>query len=326
MLGRRLLCAFVFTQFVVHAAPSLAQGEAAAWPQRNVRLILPFGAGSGADIAARLLSDRLQPKWKQAIVIENRPGGDALLSLGAFASAKDDHVLFFGPTSVYLVHPYKHANLPYDPDKDLVPIVQIAKTQIVVGVPTVMPVTSLQDFVSYVRKNEGTLNYATTPGFSEFVFDGFLREQRLKMSKVPYRDIVQAPNDLAENRLQALMQAHAVIMPQVQAGRAKLIAIADSQRSALAPTVPTVHESGFPSLECVALLAAYGPRDMPLPLREKIAADVVEILKDPTIDARMRAAGNVTAPGGPAELAKAVARQKEQVARIAQVLGVAKLK
>ncbi len=303
-----------------------AQSTAGAWPQRNVRLILPFGAGSGADIAARLLSERLQSKWKQAIVVENRPGGDALLSIGAFVSAKDDHVLFWGPTSVYLVHPYRHANLPYDPDSDLVPVVQIAKTQVVIGVPAAMPVSSLKDFVAHVKANAGKLNYATTPGFSEFVFDGFLKENDLLMSKVPYRDIVQAPVDLAENRLQALMQAHAVILPQVQAKRVKLLGIADTQRSTLDPDVPSVHEAGFPSLESIALLGAYGPKGMPLELRKRIAEDITAELNDPAVDTRLRASGNVPAPGGPEELAKSVARQKAQVAGIAKVLGVSKLK
>ena len=310
----------------LHAPVAEAQGTAQTWPQRNVRLILPFGAGSSTDVVARLLGERLQAKWGHAVVVENRPGGDGLLSIGGFVQANDDHTLFFGSTSVFLVHPYQHANLPYDAERDLLPIVKISKTLLVVAAPAALPAANLKEFVALVRASGGQMNYAMTPGFTEFVFDGFLREQGLVMSKVPYRDIVQAPTDLGEGRIQILMVSHTVASPQIQAGRVKLLAVADRQRSDLAPDVPSVLEAGYPSLVSVSNIGVFGPRGMPIDLRRRIASDVIALVKEPAIAERLRGAAQVVDPGGPEEFAEGIARQNEQVAGIAKLLGVIRQK
>ena len=318
--------ALVLAALGLHAPAAEAQGEARAWPQRNVRLILPFGAGSSTDIVARLLGERLQARWGQAVVVENRPGGDGLLSIGTFVSANDDHTFFFGPSSVYLVHPYLHANLPYVFESDMLPIVKLSKTLLVLAAPATLPADDMKQFVALVRASDGKMNYGMTPGFTEFVFQGFLREQALVMSKVPYRDIVQAPIDLGEGRIQILGVSHSVALPQVQAGRVKLLAVADAKRSPLAPDVPSVHESGFPSLESVSILGAYGPRGMALDLRVRVAGDFIALAKEPAIAERLRAAAQDIDPAGPEEFAAAIAQQHTQVAAIARLLGIAKQK
>jgi tripartite-type tricarboxylate transporter receptor subunit TctC len=101
------------------ASNVLAQAATTNWPERNVRFILPFGAGSSNDIVSRILGEQLQAKWGKAVVVENRPGGDGILSITTFISSADDHVFLFAPTSVYLVHPYTHPNLPYDVTRDM---------------------------------------------------------------------------------------------------------------------------------------------------------------------------------------------------------------
>ena len=244
------------------------------------------------------------------------------LSLSAFVSANDDHTFFFSPTSVFIVHPYQHASLPYDAERDLVPIVRLSRTLLVLAAPAVLPASNLQEFVALVRARPGELNYAMTPGFTEFVFDGFMREQGLKMSKVPYRDIVQAPTDLGENRIQILGVSHTVALGQVQAGRVKLLAVADAKRTDMAPGTPSVTEQGFPSLESVSMLGAWGPRGMPLELRQRIAADFVALLQDPAIAERMWGAAQVLDPGGPEEFARAIASVRNRVGEIAKLLGV----
>ena len=302
--------------------PAAAQIETRPWPQRNVRLILPFGAGSSTDIMARLLAERLQPKWGQSIVVENRPGGDGLVSITAFIQANEDHTFFFIPTSVYIVHPYVHANLPYDAERDLVPIVKLSSTLLVYAAPAVLPANDLKEFVALVRANPGKMNYGMTPGFTEFVFDGFLREQGLAMAKVPYRDIVQAPTDLGENRIQILGVSHSVALSQAQAGRVKLLAVAFSKRSDLAPKTPSVVEAGFPTLQSVSLVGAWGPRGMPLDLRRRIAADFIQQASDPEIARRLRAAAQMLDPTGPEEFAEGLRQLNAQVAGVAKLVGV----
>ena len=140
--ARRLTCTFMlaalFTPLFV-AAPGAAQ----SWPTRSVKFILTLGPGSGADIGARLLADRLTKKWDQPIVIENRPGGDGILAINAFVSAQDDHVLLFAPSSSFIGHPYQHDNLPYKPD-DLAPIARVSNTVIGISVPMGLPVKDAQ--------------------------------------------------------------------------------------------------------------------------------------------------------------------------------------
>jgi tripartite-type tricarboxylate transporter receptor subunit TctC len=299
-----------------------AQDASKRWPQRSVRFILPFGAGSSTDIIARILGERLQTKWDKPVVVENRPGGDGILSITSFTSSADDHVFFFAPTSVYLVHPYTHATLPYDAARDLAPIVRLSKTVLVQAAPASLSANNLKEFIELARANPGKMNYGQTPGFQEFVFDGFLREQGLSVSKIPYRDIVQASTDLAENRIQILGVAYQVVLPQLQAGRVKLLGISDRVRSELSPETPSVAEQGFPTLESVSMVGVYGQPSMSLELRKQIAADFLALVADPAIVSRMKAAGQGMDPAGPEAFAAAIAEQHAQVAGIATRLGI----
>ena len=115
----------------IPAMPSAAQ----TWPQRTVKFVLPLGAGSGVDIGARLFADRLSIRWGQPVVVENRPGGDALVAIGAFVGAHDDHVLLYSPSGSFTAHAYLHDNLPYKPS-DLLPIARVSNTVIAIAVPT----------------------------------------------------------------------------------------------------------------------------------------------------------------------------------------------
>jgi tripartite-type tricarboxylate transporter receptor subunit TctC len=185
----------VFAAMSAWAAPACA-GD---WPTRTVRLILTLGAGSGADSGARLLSDRLTRTWGQPIVVENRPGGDGIVAISAFVNANDDHVLLVSPSSSFTAHPYLHASLPYKPG-DLAPIVRVSNTMLAIGVPA--SVKSFADVVSMARAQPGKLNWAGGTGAIDFLFTGFLKSYGLTMNKVPYRNVVEAMNDLGEGRVQ----------------------------------------------------------------------------------------------------------------------------
>jgi tripartite-type tricarboxylate transporter receptor subunit TctC len=302
--------------------PASAQKPAQAWPLRTVKFILPLGPGSGVDLTARLLAERLQKRWGQAVVIENRPGGDGIVAIGAFVAAADDHQLLYCPTGSFTAHPYLRANLPYDAKLDLLPIARVTSTIIAVGVPASAKIDSLADFVERARAEPGKLNGAVVPGYTELVFDGFVKSSGLSLAKVPYRDIVQAATDLGENRIQIMVSALAILRPQVDAKRIKLIAITGRERTELAPDVPTAVEAGFPSMAAEGLVGLFGPRAMELGLRERIAADVIAAIIDPELAARLVATAQVLKPGGPAELSHSVAEQTEQIAAIAKTLGI----
>lgn len=317
-MQRPLFVLSLLAPLILWATPSAAQ----AWPQRTVRFFVPLGAGAGVDIGTQLLADRLAPRWGQSVVVENRPGGDGIVAISAFVNARDDHVLLASPTSSFTAHPYLHDNLPYKPS-DLAPITRVSNTIITLAVPASMQVASLADLFALARAQPGKLNWAGVTGALDFLFAGFLKSEGLNITKVPYRNPVEAANDLAEGRVQVYEAAYAIVRPQLQAGKIKLLAVTNSVRSPAAPDVPTVKEAGFPALTLDGLVGFFGSPEMPMALRERIAADVRAVVAaDPAIEARLTATGQVLNLGGPAEFAAATDEQRAKLAAVAKALGI----
>ena len=150
---------------------------------------MPFGPASGADITARLVADRLAARWGKPVVVENRPGGDGLVAIGAFIGANDDHTLLFGPAGTFAVHPYEHEKLPYDAERDLLPIASVTTIILAVSASGSLNVGSLGELVALIRAQPGKLNAAAANGNADFLLFGFLKSSGLQVAKVPYRDI-----------------------------------------------------------------------------------------------------------------------------------------
>ncbi|MFL5053077.1 MAG: Bug family tripartite tricarboxylate transporter substrate binding protein [Xanthobacteraceae bacterium] len=302
---------------VAGAMPAAAQ----KWPQRAVKFIVPLGPGSGVDIGTRLVADKLSKKWGQPTVVENRPGGDGLLAMNAFVTGNDDHVLLASPSSSFTHHPHVYRNLSYKPS-DLVPIARLSNTIIAVAVPTSLPVKSLADVAAMARAEPGKLNWAGTTGGVDFVVAGFLKTAGLDMSKVPYRNPVEAANDVAAERVQLYAAAYAIVRPQLQAGKLKLIAVTNSARAPTLPDLPTAKEAGFPDLTFDGLVGFFGWAGMPTELRDSIAADIREAAADPVIEERLSLTGQVPNPGGPTEFHAAIEAQRARLAQAAKDLGI----
>ena len=210
-----------------------------AYPERTVRFILPYGAASASDTTARLFADRLSTKWGKPVVVENRPGGDGIVSMQAFVAANDDHTLWFGPAGAFTVLPYQHDTLPIDPYHDLNPIVSVSDVVLAISMPVSMHVDTVAQLVALARSEPGKLNAAAASGISDFLLFGFFKNLGLEVAHVPYRDIMQAPGDLAEARIQVLASSLAVPQPLAHAGRLKILAVTSKQR---APGEPAIGE------------------------------------------------------------------------------------
>ena len=296
--------------------------QAQNWPTRSVRFILTLGPGSGTDIGGRLLADRLTKKWGQAVVIENKTGGDGIIAIGAFVSAKDDHILLLSPTSSFTAHPFLHDNLPYKPE-DIAPIARVSNTFVGITVPTASPANSLDELIALLRSKPGELNWAGVTGANAFMFEAWLNSNKLDMKKVPYRNAIDAGRDLAENRVQAYQSAVAIAQPQIEAGKIKLLALLNSTRTPAYPNVPTVAQAGHPGLTIDGLVGLFGPPTMPMALRERIAADIKEVMEsDPIIKDRLTKTGQAFNPGGPAEFGASTEFQRAQVAAAATAIGL----
>ena len=314
----RLFLCFVATIFV--GSPGHAQ-PSGQWPQRPIRFIIPLGPGSGVDITARLLADKLAVKWGQPVVVENRPGGDAFLAITAVLNAHDDHVLLFAPASTFTAHSLLHDRLPYYP-KDLTPIARVTNTLIALGVPTDLNVSTVKELATRIKTEPGKLNYASVTGANDLLFAAWLKTENLDMAKVPYKDAVQAINDLAEGRIHAFVGAYAIMRPRVQAGKVKVIALTNRQHAKALDDIPTASEAGYKLLEFDGLVGLLGPRDFPKTVGDRIAADIREIVTDPQIESRLTATGQVVNPGNAAEFATALQDQVATVKKIGETLGV----
>jgi len=315
----RHLFALALALIAVSAGTLMAAAET-KWPTRPVRFILTLGAGSGSDIGARLLADRLSQRWGQPVVVENRPGGDGLVAINAFVTAHDDHVLLFAPSSSFTAHPFLHDNLPYQPS-DLVPITRVSNTIITISVPSSLNVGSLKELAATARAEPGKLNWAGVTGALDFIFAGWLKQEGLNINKVPYRNPVDAANDLAEGRVQVYESALAIVRPQLQSGKIKLLAVTNSVRAPTEPNLPTVAEAGYPALTIDGLVGLFGPTGMPLELRQHITADIRAVV-DPTIEDRLTTTGQLTNIGGSEEFGKSVDEQRAKVAAFAKELGI----
>ncbi len=305
--------ALVISSLAAATIPADAQTPAKDWPQRNVTMILPLGPGSGVDITTRLLADKLSAKWGKPVVVENRPGGDAIVAINAFVSANDDHTFLMAPTSTFTAHPLLHAKLPYQPD-DLVPVARATNTIIAIGVPASLGVNTLADFVKLAKEKPGQLNYAGTTGAVDFVVSGWLKEAGVDVAKIPYKDGVQALNDLAEGRIQIYGAAYAIMRPQVASGKVKALALMNAQRAPALPDTPTAKEAGSPSLTLDGLVGLFGSKKMSPELRDRIAADVVEAASDPEVVKKLTPMGQVVRPGPAAEFAAEIAEQRKVIA------------
>jgi len=304
-------------------AVTAAAAAAPAWPVRPVRLILTLGAGSGTDIGARLLAERLAKRWGQPVVVENRPGGDGIVAINAFVSAHDDHVLLFSPSSAFTAHPFLHDNLPYKPS-DLVPITRVSNTIIAISVPVGLPVDTLDDLVALAHSEPGKLNWAGVTGAHEFVFAGWLKRRGLNMTEVPYRNPVDAANDLAEGRVQVYHAALAIVRPQLEAGKIKLLAVTNTVRAPSEPKIPRAEEAGYPALTLDGLVGLFGPTGMPLELRERITSDI-RAVTDATLEDRMTITGQLMNIGGPEDFARSIDEQRALIAASAKELGIQRL-
>ena len=302
---------------LVLVPPSMGQ----TWPQRPVKFIVTLGPGSGVDFGTRLLGDRLSKRWGQPVVIENRPGGDAIVAVTAVTSANDDHVLLASPTSALTAHPYILQQMPYQ-DSDLLPIARGWNTVIVIAVPTSMDVKTMRDLVAMTHANPGKLNWAGTTGAIDFLFAGFLKKNNLDMARVPYRNPQDAANDVATGRIQVTEASLATLRPQLQAGKIKMLASTNSVRPPTHPEVPTVTEAGYPELTLDGLVGFFGPQGMSLALRERIAADMRDVVQESDFVEKLSVTGQIANAGGPAEFAAAIKEQRERLAVAAKELGL----
>jgi len=313
------------TNAIAAGIVSLALTGAAAaqsWPHKPVHFIVSLGPSSGADIGARLYADRLTKMWGHPVVVENRPGGDGVIAINAVIQAKDDHTLLWGPTANFVGHPYSLDKLPYDP-KELVPVARVSGTVVTLGVPASMNVNSLKDVLATAKEKRGWLNWTTAVTMTDIILEGFFKTQGIEAAQVRYKQPAEALNDLISERLHFYSSAYAIVRPQVQAGKVKLLAV-QARNRVPGLDLPTVAELGFPGLNFEGLVGIIAARSSNLPTaaRDRIGADIKAVSQDPLIAERLASTAQLNVPGTAEEFAASIDDQVKQLAAAAKLLGL----
>jgi tripartite-type tricarboxylate transporter receptor subunit TctC len=290
------------------------------WPARTVKIIVPFSAGSANDVSARLYADGLAKRWGKPVIVENKPGADAIVGGGAFANARDDHTLLYGTASMITVSPLLQEVLPYDPSRDLVPISSTASSIFVIAVHDQLPVRSLPELAQLARSKPAELSWSSGPSLPHFVFAAMLARHALRQVFIPYRDATTQQMDFGEGRVQILSHALLAVRGPVAAGKARILAVTSPSREPGLPYVPTVAEVGFPEMEIEGLTGLFGWRDMPPALRDRISVDVQTVAGDSSVRSRIEAGGQRVLGSTPDEFSAAIERQRSRVQQIGRIV------
>lgn len=280
------------------SAAALGAGTAAAaesYPSRPVKLIVPFPAGGPLDFTARLLADRLSAAMKQPFVVENRPGASGHLGTEAVAkAAPDGYTLLFVLDTPLTVSPSLYPELAFDPARDFTPIATAARFSLTLVVHPSIPVNSLAEFVAYAKaRKDQPVIYGSGGGRGDpghLTMEYFRMRAGFEGVHVPYKGNSQVVMDLVGGQLQAGFLATPGVLPHVQEGGLKALAISSSRRASLAPDIPTVAESGYPGFEVGFYQAMLAPAGVPEPIRLMLEREVHNALQSPEVQARLRAA------------------------------------
>ena len=293
--------------------------RADTWPARTVHVVIPFSPGTGSpDAAARMLADGLGKRWKQAVVVENRPGADTMLATRAFLEMHDGHSLLFTSHSTFTIVPLLHAKVPYDPVGDVRPVSLAVEDFLAVVTAPALGVGALSDFVRLARQKPTSLNFYAVPGAPYLAYLAFQKRAGIETTFVAYNNPTNAIADLSEGRIHIAVMPVASVLGAAQAGKIKILAVTNEQRTPAAPDIPTVKEAGYPESTFGGFLGLFGPKDMPMALREQIASDVRYILREPDVQERLTTVGLIARGTTPAEFERVMDAQRQRWSAVAR--------
>ena len=276
-----------------------ASGWAQAYPNKPIRLIVPFPAGGATDILARALSQKFGEKIGQSVVVENRPGAGG--TIGADAASKaapDGYTLLLATSSTHSIGPAINPKIPYNAEADFTPLAYVASSPNIVVVANTLPVKSMRELIAYARKNPGKLNYASSGNGTivHLTTEYFKAQSDTFILHIPYRGTALAIPDLVSGKVDVLFDSFVTSMPHVKDGKLRALAVTSARRSVLAPDLPTVAET-LPGFDSITWFGLYGPKGMPLELAGKVNQAVNAALADADVKERFARLGAEPAGG-----------------------------
>jgi len=297
-------------------APSFAQP---AWPARPVKLVIPFPAGSSPDLIGRLVAEPLAQSLGQPIVIDNRPGAGGNVGTGAVARAEPDGYTFvFTIQGPLATAPLLSRNLGYDPAKELAPVSLIATSPNVLVVDPGLGARSVAEFVRVARQRRGELNYGSVGNGSaaHLAMELFKARAGVELVHVPYQGFPQVVNAILAGQVQAGFMVPGIAMGQVRAGKLAPLGVTTLGRAASLPELPTVAEQGYPGFEAISWQAVLAPARTPKAVIDRVAGELVRIVKSPDVRGRMLAQYFSAAGTAPEALAGLMKSERERWAQV----------
>ena len=288
---------------VLVALPVQPAVAADAYPQKPIRLVVPFSPGGGTDLLARAVSDRLTEVLAVAVIIDNRAGAGSTIGTAMVARAAPDGYTYLFTSASYTFAPNFYRDLPYDPIKDFKPITMFGSLPNVLVVHPSMPVKSVKELLALARKRPGEIHYGSAGRGSNvhLTTELFLYMAGIKMTQVPYKGMGPAQIGVVSGEVQVLLPAFQSIYPFVKSGQVRALALTTKQRSPLLPDLPTIDESGVPGYDKSAWFGLFAPAAVPDPVVSRMYQAVAKVLKDPEIVKRLAAEGAVARGQPPAE-------------------------
>ena len=290
-------------RLAVAAALALAAGAAAAqeFPSKPIRIIVPYAAGGSSDIQTRLVAQRMGERIKQPLVVENRPGGNAVIGVNAVArSPADGYTIGFMnlPAASHVFN----KDLPYNSDKDFQPLAGLYRAVYALAVSTNLPVKTLKEFVDYAKANPGKLNFAQQAITARLTMEMLMHTAGIKLVPIQYKGTAPSLQAMLVNEIQAMIDLGGVFGTLSQQGKARVLAITGDQRLPQLPDVPHMAELGYPQMRTALTVGFWGPAGMPTAVVSQLNAALVEAIRSPDVAARMNQDGVTPFPSSPDEL------------------------
>ena len=289
------------------------------YPNKPITIIVPFGPGSGSDLIARIIGQRLGSVLGQSVIIENKLGANA--AIGAESVAKSDpdgYTLFFTTAGAVVINPHMRANLPYDPIKDFAPITLVVNTMEVLVVKSDTPMKSATDLVAFAKSRPDGIAMASTGVGSppHLALELFKSSSGANVLHVPYRGAAPAVTDVVGGQVHAMFADLPVLMPQIRGGTLRPIGVGSKRRASVLPDVPTLDEQGIKDVYADNWYALFAPAKTPAPVIARLNAAVTAALNDPELNRKLVEAGADPAPGTPAQLADFLKSELERWGKV----------
>ena len=301
--------------------PVLAQPS---WPERPVRLIVPFPPGGSNDIIARFLAEALRDRLGQPFLVENRSGAGGNIGADIVAKATPDgHTLLISAPPAFAINEHLYRSMPFNPERDLSPIALVASVPIVLMVPADSPARSLSDLIAMARREPGRLTFGSSSigGTNHLAGELLKNLAGIDIVHVPYRGAAPAMTDLIAGRLQLYFDNMPGVLPQVREGRVRALAVAGAERAAALPELPTMAEAGLPGFEASSWFGMAAPTATPPALIARLNAAVLAALADPVLRERLASAGAEPGRLDVQGFTRFVAAERERWGRVVRASG-----